>query len=130
MNDWRSIWGSDLDVQEIVKPLDIVVFDLFTLKTTTYSAYPHLYAIPALPHRKIKYYLTPVQHTTMIGLQVNSIGEYEMFDTREFLADLIVPAMKLSGFRFSKEYRRGTTAWKRLVYRHVSTMYANVRAGL
>lgn len=43
---------------------------------------------------------------------------------------ILVPMMKLTGFRFSKEYRWGTTPFKAFVYRHIDTVAANVRAGL
>lgn len=49
---------------------------------------------------------------------------------RNFLAILAAPALKLTGFRFSKDYRRGTSAWHRAVYAAVDTVGANVRAGL
>jgi hypothetical protein len=47
---------------------------------------------------------------------------------RDLLASVIAPMMRKTGFRFSKEYRWGTTAAKRLVYRHVNTVAANLRA--
>lgn len=48
---------------------------------------------------------------------------------REFNAKLIAPIMKLTGFRFSKDYRWGTTLFHRTVYKIVSTVTANILAG-
>lgn len=47
---------------------------------------------------------------------------------RVFNAKLIAPILRLTGFRFSKSYRWGTTFWHRLVYRLVSTPIANIQA--
>jgi len=44
---------------------------------------------------------------------------------RNFLAHIIAPAMRLTGFRFSKDYRHGTTRFHRAVYTIVSTVGAN-----
>lgn len=49
---------------------------------------------------------------------------------RHLIAALCVSFMKITGFRFSKEYRWGTTKWKRFVYRNVSTVQANIWAGM
>lgn len=49
---------------------------------------------------------------------------------RDFNASLIAPLLKLTGFRFSKDYRWGTTLWHRIVYRCVNTIQANIRAGM
>lgn len=49
---------------------------------------------------------------------------------RRLTARLLVPFMKLTGFRFSKDYRWGTTAYHRAVYFLVDTPYANREAGL
>lgn len=49
---------------------------------------------------------------------------------RKLLGLCCVPFMRLTGFRFSKDYRWGTTAWHILVYQHVDTVGANIRAGL
>lgn len=38
--------------------------------------------------------------------------------------------MKATGFRFSKSYRHGETAWHRLVYRCCDVVKANRIAGL
>ena len=45
-------------------------------------------------------------------------------------AYLAVPAMMLSGFRFSKDYRWGVSRFHRFVYRMVDTVAANHIAGL
>ena len=49
---------------------------------------------------------------------------------RTLTAIILAPIMKLTGFRFSKDYRRGTTAWHIFVYQYVDTVGANLRAGL
>jgi len=49
---------------------------------------------------------------------------------RTFTAALIAPALKLTGFRFSKDYRWGTTIKHRLVYRLVDVVQANIWAGV
>ena len=49
---------------------------------------------------------------------------------RTFLAALLVPVMKLTGFRFSKEYRPAISGWKLFVFIHVNTVKANLWAGL
>jgi len=49
---------------------------------------------------------------------------------RDALATIIAPVLKLTGFRFSKEYRWGATPWKAFVYRHVNVIAANLKAGL
>ncbi len=51
-----------------------------------------------------------------------------METVRNITASMLVPAMKLTGFRFSKEYRWGTTVTKRFVYRFVNTIQANLKA--
>ncbi len=42
----------------------------------------------------------------------------------------LVPFMKLSGFRFSKNFRQGATRRHRLAYAVVDTVAANTMAGL
>ena len=54
------------------------------------------------------------------------IGEAKM---RTFNAALIAPILRLTGFRFSKHYRWGTTRFHRIVYALVSTVEANILAG-
>lgn len=46
------------------------------------------------------------------------------------LTSLMVPVMKLTGFRFSKQYRRAESGFKAFVYRNINTVEANLRAGL
>ena len=46
------------------------------------------------------------------------------------LTSLMVPVMKLTGFRFSKEYRMAESGFKAFVYRNINTVEANLRAGL
>lgn len=48
---------------------------------------------------------------------------------RYILAALIAPFMRLTGFRFSKDYRHGTTRFHRAVYACIATVEANRRAG-
>lgn len=49
---------------------------------------------------------------------------------RTITASLIAPLMKKTGFRFSKAYRQGETAWHRLVWATVNTVEANLKAGI
>ena len=49
---------------------------------------------------------------------------------RTITAALLVPFMKMSGFRFSKDYRRAIEGWKLFVFIHVDTVQANIWAGL
>ncbi len=42
-----------------------------------------------------------------------------------FIAHLIAPALAATGFRFSKDYRWGTTSFHRAVYGLVDTISAN-----
>lgn len=44
---------------------------------------------------------------------------------RGILTHLIVPTLKITGFRFDKSYRHAETGWKAFVYRRVSTIGAN-----
>ena len=53
-----------------------------------------------------------------------------MIDYREINAAILAPVMRLTGFRFSKDYRWGVSRWHRIVYAIVSTVSANYRAGL
>jgi uncharacterized protein YegL len=48
---------------------------------------------------------------------------------RTATARAIVPIMRLTNFRFSKDYRHGTTFWHRAIYATVDTVGANIRAG-
>lgn len=49
---------------------------------------------------------------------------------RDAMATLLSPAMKLTGFRFSTDYRHAVSGPKAWVYRHVNTVLANSKAGL
>lgn len=49
---------------------------------------------------------------------------------RNAIAAVIAPVLKLTGFRFSKDYRWGTTRFHRVVYALCNTVGANLRAGL
>lgn len=53
-----------------------------------------------------------------------------MTTIRKITACLLVPAMKLTGFRFSKDYRWGISRWHRFVYATVDTVGANWAAGM
>lgn len=48
---------------------------------------------------------------------------------RTITATLAAPILKATGFRFSKDYRWGTTQRHRLVYALVNTVAANLKAG-
>lgn len=47
---------------------------------------------------------------------------------RTITAVLLAPVLKLTGFRFSKDYRWGTTLRHRIVFALVNTCSANLRA--
>ena len=49
---------------------------------------------------------------------------------RDLTAAMLVPFLKLTGFRFSKEYRHAISGWKLFVFAHVNTVKANLWAGL
>jgi hypothetical protein len=49
---------------------------------------------------------------------------------RTAVAMILVPVMKITGFRFSKSYRREETLYHKIVYRMVDTVGANIKAGL
>jgi hypothetical protein len=49
---------------------------------------------------------------------------------RSLTAAAVAPIMRATGFRFSKDYRWGTTRFHRVVYALVSTVEANHRAGI
>ena len=49
---------------------------------------------------------------------------------RTINAIILTPVMKLTGFRFSRSYRRGDTKLHSIVYALVDTVGANIRAGI
>ncbi len=49
-------------------------------------------------------------------------------DYRAINAYLLAPALKLTGFRFSKNFRHGATLAHRIVYRAVDVVRANLVA--
>ena len=49
---------------------------------------------------------------------------------RNMTAYLISPVMKVTGFRFSTDYRWGTTRFHRAVYAVCNTVTANYAAGM
>jgi hypothetical protein len=49
---------------------------------------------------------------------------------RKIIGLITVPFLKLTGFRFSKDYRHGVTPFKAFVYKHVDTVSANLAAGM
>lgn len=51
-------------------------------------------------------------------------------NTRTITAAIIAPLMTVTGFRFSKGYRRADRGLKALVYRLVDTVGANRLAGV
>jgi hypothetical protein len=57
----------------------------------------------------------------------NNRGAKQM---RKLAAAILAPAMKLSGFRFSRDYRHGLTLFHRVVYSCVDTIGANIKAGM
>lgn len=60
-------------------------------------------------------------------LVIDKQGEKAM---RKFTAAMLVPGMKLTGYRFSKDYRWSELGWKAFVYRNVDTVQANIWAGI
>lgn len=48
---------------------------------------------------------------------------------RDLIGNLIVPVLKITGFRFSKDYRYETTRFHTFVYRNVNVVAANIKAG-
>ena len=48
---------------------------------------------------------------------------------RTINAYLLIVPMRVTGLRFSKDYRWGTSRWHRAIYRMVDTVYANVLTG-
>ena len=62
-----------------------------------------------------------------IGMNANTNQEETM---RNVTAMMLVPVLKMTGFRFSKEYRWGTTRYHRTVYALVNTIKANMEAGM
>ncbi len=53
-----------------------------------------------------------------------------MYTIRKITAYIAAPAMILTGFRFSKDYRHGVSRFHRFVYATVDTVGANHIAGL
>jgi len=49
---------------------------------------------------------------------------------RMLTAALIVPVLKITGYRFSKTFRHGVTYGHRAVYAMVDTVHANLWAGM
>lgn len=49
---------------------------------------------------------------------------------RSLTASLLAPLLKLTGFRFSKQFRWGSTRAHRLVFALVDTVAANQKAGI
>ena len=49
---------------------------------------------------------------------------------RTVLAALVTPVLKLTGFRFNKHYRYGSTRYHKAVYHCIDVVQANLWAGL
>lgn len=49
---------------------------------------------------------------------------------RTINAYLLIPVMKITGFRFSKDYRREVTKFHSIVYSVIDTVNANSKAGI
>lgn len=47
---------------------------------------------------------------------------------RSITALILAPAMRVTGFRFSRDYRHGTTVFHAAVYELVDTTTANIKA--
>lgn len=50
------------------------------------------------------------------------------YNLRIATAYMIAPILRMTGFRFSKDYRHGATAFHRAVYAVISTPTANILA--
>ena len=68
-----------------------------------------------------------VSYTAIMMIEAINEGSLNM---RTITAALCVPFMKVTGFRFSKEYRKATDGWRLFVYTYVDTVQANIWAGL
>jgi|GEM_PF-2796915 len=53
-----------------------------------------------------------------------------MKKVREINVYLLLPLLKVTGFRFSKNYRWGTTRFHTFIYSWVDVVLANTKAGL
>lgn len=49
---------------------------------------------------------------------------------RTINAYLLIPVLKITGFRFSKDYRWETTRYHSIVYNLVDTVLCNIKAGI
>tara|TARA_Y100000816_G_C25944753_1_gene492789 strand:- start:633 stop:836 length:204 start_codon:yes stop_codon:yes gene_type:complete len=65
-------------------------------------------------------------HAVLISHQQNKRKVKTM---RKLNAAILAPVMKLTGFRFSKDYRHGSTLFHKAVYACVDTVGANMKAG-
>ena len=66
-----------------------------------------------------------------LGLGMSNAANNQGVQTmRKLTALILVPFMKVTGFRFSKEYRHAIDGWKLFVFIHVDTVQANLWAGL
>jgi|DEB0MinimDraft_10_1074344.scaffolds.fasta_scaffold266526_2 hypothetical protein len=54
--------------------------------------------------------------------------EHIHYRLKVITARMIAPILRMTGFRFSKDYRHGATAYHRAVYAIVSTPTANLLA--
>ena len=62
-------------------------------------------------------------------MMIEAINEGSL-NMRTITAALCVPFMKVTGFRFSKEYRKASDGWRLFVFTYVDTVQANIWAGL
>ena len=58
----------------------------------------------------------------------NTLYSLGLEHVRNINATLIAPVLKITGFRFSKDYRQGATIRHQLVHMLVNTVQANTRA--
>ena len=63
------------------------------------------------------------------NMMIEAINEGSL-NMRTITAALCVPFMKVTGFRFSKEYRKASDGWRLFVFTYVDTVQANIWAGL
>ncbi len=69
--------------------------------------------------------LTLTEKIILAALKIQNI-----LSIRNLTARMITPILKRTGFRFSKDYRRGTKLHHRMVYMMVNTLQANINCEL
>jgi hypothetical protein len=74
-------------------------------------------------------YVDTARFEVQYSLIATPTQEKEMqIDHRQIVAAVIAPVLAITGFRFTKDYRWGVTAYHRTVYAIVGTVWANIYA--